>query len=58
MCRNLARRDGIRVLFLSVYSPDLNSIEKTWAQMKMASVDLIPKEGDLTNAITQYFEIA
>jgi transposase len=29
---NLARRHGMRLLFLPPYSPDLNPIEKDWAR--------------------------
>ena len=49
--KNLARRHGIRLLFLPPYSPDFNPIEKTWASMKRALADLLPQVKNLENAI-------
>jgi putative transposase len=53
--RNLARRHGIKLLFLPPYSPDFNPIEKTWANMKRGLIDIIPHCNDLPSAIYQYF---
>ena len=52
---NLARRHGLRLLFLPAYSPDLNPIEPTWANMKRALVDILPTQDNLENAIYSYF---
>ena len=51
---HLARRHGIHLLFLPPYSPDLNPIEKVWANMKRALVDLLPHSPNLENAILEY----
>jgi transposase len=53
--RNLARRHGIKLLFLPPYSPDFNPIEKTWANMKRGLIDIIRHCNDLPSAIYQYF---
>lgn len=37
--KNLAKRHGMRLLFLPTYSPDLNPIEKDWANMKKHIID-------------------
>ena len=55
--QNLARRHGIKLLFLPPYSPDFNPIEKTWANMKRALVDILPNEISLENAIYNYLEL-
>jgi transposase len=52
---NLARRHGIRLLFLPPYSPDLNPIEKDWANLKTALVDLLPSVETLEDGVYQYF---
>lgn len=49
--KNLARRHGLKLLFLPPYSPDFNPIEKTWANMKRALPDLLPKVKNLEVAI-------
>jgi hypothetical protein len=54
--KNLCRRHGIKLLFLPAYSPDYNPIEKTWANMKRALVDIIPNCDDVPRAVYQYFE--
>ena len=54
--RNLARRHGVKIQFLPAYSPDLNPIEKTWAQMKKALIELVPNEESLQNAIQRFFD--
>jgi putative transposase len=53
--RNLARRHGIKLLFLPPYSPDFNPIEKTWTNMKRGLINIIPHSNDLPSAIYQYF---
>lgn len=54
--RNLARRHGIKLLFLPPYSPDFNPIEKDWANMKRALADILPLEQTLDKAIYRYIE--
>jgi hypothetical protein len=41
--KKLAEEAGLELLFLPPYSPDLNPIEKTWANMKRALRDLLPQ---------------
>ena len=53
--RNLARRHGIKLLFLPAYSPDYNPIEKDWANMKNALIDILTESISLDDAIYQYF---
>lgn len=55
--KNLARRHGIRLLFLPPYSPDFNPIEKDWANMKRALADILPQVLTLDLAIYRYFEL-
>jgi hypothetical protein len=52
--RDLARRHGIKLLFLPPYSPDLNPIEHDWANMKRALPDILIDNVSLSNAIYQY----
>ena len=54
--QNLARRHGLRLLFLPPYSPDFNPIEKTWANMKRALADLLPQVKNLEKALLTWFE--
>lgn len=54
--RNLARRHGIKLLFLPPYSPDFNPIEKDWANMKRALVDILPNASTLESAIYSYLD--
>jgi transposase len=53
--RNLARRHGMKLLFLPPYSPDFNPIEHTWANMKRALVDILPDSEFLERGIYDYF---
>jgi transposase len=53
--RNLARRHGVKILFLPPYSPDLNPIEKVWENIKKALVDILNESYSLSNAIYYYF---
>jgi len=55
--RNLARRHGLKLIFLPAYSPDYNPIEKDWANMKNALVDMLPKYDDVPSAVYCYFGI-
>ena len=56
--RNLARRHGMKILFLPAYSPDFNPIEKDWANMKNALVDIIPECNNVSLAVYRHFAIA
>jgi transposase len=56
--RNLARRHSVKLLFLPPYSPDFNPIEKTWANMKRALVDILPTADNLENGIYSYFKFS
>jgi len=42
---------GCKILFLPPYSPDLNPIEKCWANMKTKVRELLPKAGSFTEAL-------
>ena len=55
--KNLARRHGMKIMFLPAYSPDLNPIETDWANMKSALVDIIPIVGSVKAAVCSYFGI-
>ena len=50
-----AEEAGVRVLFLPPYSPDLNPIEKTWANMKRRLRDTLPSFHSASAAIYDYF---
>lgn len=54
---NLAKRHGMKLLFLPPYSPDLNPIEKDWANMKKSLVDIMkmPEVETLDDGIHWYF---
>jgi transposase len=52
--RNLARRHGIKLLFLPPYSPDYNLIERDWANMKRALPEIIDEGITLEDAIYRY----
>jgi transposase len=49
---------GIGILFLPAYSPDLNPIEKKWANMKGALPDLIPCYDSLESAVYSYLGVS
>jgi len=53
--RNLAKRHGMKLLFLPPYSPDYNPMENSWANMKSSLVDLLPDMQNLDSAIYSYF---
>ena len=53
--RNLARRHGMSILFLPAYSPDLNPLERDWANMKRALVEIMPGMESLKDGIYWYF---
>ena len=53
--KNLALRHGMKILFIPAYSPDLNPIEKDWANMKAKLIDTLPECNDVANAVYDYF---
>ncbi len=55
--RDLIDSVGCRVVFLPPYSPDLNPIEKFWANMKRWIKDQITKFNDLSEIIRHFFQL-
>lgn len=45
----------MKILFLPAYSPDLNPIEKDWANMKNALVDILPECENVPSAVYAHF---
>ncbi|MCL2360154.1 MAG: transposase [Candidatus Bathyarchaeota archaeon] len=52
----LAHQAGVFLVFLPAYLADYNCIEKLWANMKRALVDLAPECESLQEAVYTYFE--
>lgn len=52
-----AAKYGIKIIYLPAYSPDLNPIEKFWANLKRNIRKIIKKCRTLQEAITEAFEI-
>ena len=55
--KELIESVGCRVIFLPPYSPDLNPIEKFWANMKRWIKDKISDFTKLYEAIIQFFQL-
>jgi transposase len=53
--RELIESVGCKIIFLPPYSPDLNPIEKFWANMKRWIKDRISDYTQLYNAIREFF---
>jgi len=53
--RELIESVGCKVIFLPPYSPDMNPIEKFWANMKRWIKDNISKFGKLYDALVEFF---
>lgn len=51
--KKLVEEAGCELMFLPPYSPDLNPIEKYWANMKAKVRELLPKVQNLANAIDE-----
>ena len=49
--QRLIKHAGCEILFLPPYSPDLNPIEKYWANMKAKLRELLPKALTFTDAL-------
>lgn len=52
----MAEAYGVRLIYLPAYSPDLNPIEKFWANLKRNIRKIIKKCETLQDAITQAFK--
>jgi len=52
---SICKKAEVNLLFLPAYSPDLNPIEKSWANMKRSLRDSAPLCGLLETAIYQYW---
>lgn len=50
---DLAENVGCQILFLPPYSPDMNPIEKVWANFKRKLRGLIKKAKDFKSGITE-----
>lgn len=53
--KELIESVGCKVIFLPPYSPDLNPIEKFWANMKRWIKDKISEFGELYKALCAFF---
>ncbi len=53
--KELIESVGCRIIFLPPYSPDLNPIEKFWANMKRWIKATITQFDQLYNALIQFF---
>ena len=56
--RGLAEKAGVGLIFLPPYSPDLNPIEKSWANMKRWLRDNLSSFHSVEPAIYEYFSVA
>lgn len=54
--RELIESVGCKIIFLPPYSPDLNPIEKFWANMKRWIKEKIPHFNTLYDALTAFFD--
>ena len=55
--KELIESVGCKIIFLPPYSPDLNPIEKFWANMKRWIKDRIVEIGELYQALVHFFQI-
>ena len=53
--KQLVEEFGCKLLFLPPYSPDLNPIEKYWANLKVKIRELLRYIGNFTEAIDKAF---
>jgi transposase len=54
--KELIESVGCKLIFLPPYSPDLNPIEKFWANMKRWIKEKITEIHELNNALIQFFQ--
>ena len=54
--KNLIESVGCKIIFLPPYSPDLNPIEKFWANMKRWIKDKISSFDKLFDALSDFFK--
>jgi transposase len=52
----IATEGQVKLLFLPPYSPDFDPIEKCWANLKRALVDLLPDFPDVAFAVYSYYK--
>lgn len=57
LLKDLADSYGVKIIFLPAYSPDLNPIEKFWANLKKNIRKVIKTMKNLQDAITEAFRI-
>ena len=55
--KDLIESAGCKVIFLPPYSPDLNPIEKFWANMKQAIKHILQSFDTLYDAIVHFFSV-
>jgi len=55
--RALAEAASCRIIFLPPYSPDFNSIEKVWANLKTFIRNYMRNFSSLTLAVLHFFEV-
>ena len=53
--KKIIKEAGHQLLFLPSYSPDLNPIEKYWANLKVKIRNLLPRFNKITDAIDAAF---
>ena len=53
----LASNANARIMFLPAYSPDLNPVEKTWANLKSFLRKYIHRYINLQDAVSDYFKV-
>jgi transposase len=56
--QKLAKAKRCKIIFLPAYSPDLNPIEKVWANMKKWLRNNMLNFASLSSAIVAFFELA
>ncbi len=55
--QSIAEEHGVKIIYLPPYSPDLNPIEKFWANLKRNIRKIIKNCDNLQEAITKYFAL-
>lgn len=52
----IAEDFDVGLIFQPPYSPDLNDIEKSWANLKKALPDIVPNHNSLFDAVCYFFQ--